>query len=280
MKRILLVAVLVLLATAFSGYARAEEQTVVKSMAFTIKLAGDEAAASDMANAMLFIHALKAVGGEIHFEGDNVVIKLDLTPEKVEALRLALEQGGLPVGLMPGVVLKKGDMPEGMEDFICPPRKSGSHERFLLGNKDEKGKGYSESYTSRGLPEMPEIKCPHCGKTFRPDMPKMMMPHPPMPPMPPSGGEFKPEMPHGPMPYGGMIPGMGPMHEDAMKQLQSLREQMEQMRAEQGELWRALEELHMQLGQVHKMDRAKCEDLDALWRALDKLYAELDEEDD
>lgn len=282
MKRILLVVVFAFLATTICAAARADEQTVEKSMAFTIRIAGDEAAAEDTVNAMLLVRSLEALGGKIRFDGDTVVIELNLTPEKVDALRLALEHGGFPVAHVVGRVMKPGDVPLSPEGFLGGTYRGGHHERFLLGKKGGGDYDMPDGWHFFGkMPEMPEIKCPHCGKTFRPEIPHMMMPHPPMPPMPAPGGEFKWEAkPGGPMPYGGMMPGMGPMHEDAMKQLQGMREQMEQLRAEQGELWRALEELHMRLGQMHKMDRSKCEDLDDLWRALDRLYLEMEEEDD
>jgi len=291
MKRVLVIVLLVLLATAFSAYARAEEQTAERTIAFTIKVAGDEARAEDTANALLFINALRALGGDIHLEGDRVIIKLELTPEKVEALRLALKQDGFAVANVHEYAFS-GDQ---HHDAGCTGR--GSHERFLLGKKCRSD---STKQVERGAVKkiiikmdggknievmevepggMPEMRCPHCGKTFRPDRPMMM--HPPMPPF---GEEFRqpipPELDPHAKAFSGMMPGMGAMHEEAMREFQLLREEMERLRAEQGELWRALEELHMRLDCMDEAERAKWEDMDELWRALDRLYMEMDEDED
>lgn len=157
MRRILLAIFIALFALALSGAALAdEEKTVEKNIALAMTFTGDEAAIGDYVHAMMLVNSLRALGGEIEFDGDKLVLRLELDPEQLEALRKALAEceggeglaGMFGPGMMghsgaavfaPGPGLRVDEdrkviVMHKEDDEGC---KCGSHERFLLGKKHD-----------------------------------------------------------------------------------------------------------------------------------------------
>ncbi len=155
MRRILLVLVIALFSLTLAGAAFAdEEKTVEKNIAVAMTFTGNEAAIGVYVHAMMLVNSLRALGGEIELDGDRLILRLELGPEQLDALRKALAECEGGEGLAgvfgtkmmghvgaavfaPGpelraqenrriIVMHKGD------DEGCERR---SHERFLLGKK-------------------------------------------------------------------------------------------------------------------------------------------------
>ena len=157
MRRILLATVIALLALTLSGAVFAdEEKTVEKNIALAMTFTGDEAAIGDYIHATMLVNSLRALGGVIELDGDRLVLKLELGPEQLNALRKALAEcesgegmaGMFGPGMMghggaaifaPGPELRVDEnrkiiVMQKEDDEGC---KCGSHERFLLGKKHE-----------------------------------------------------------------------------------------------------------------------------------------------
>ena len=275
MRRILLAIFISLFALALSGAALAdEEKTVEKNIALAMTFAGDEAAIGDYVHAMMLVNSLRALGGVIELDGDKLILKLQLGPEQLDALRKALAEcesgegmaGMFGPGMMshggaavfaPGPGLRADEnrkiivMQKEDEGYKC-----GSHERFLLGKKHKmpadgekrkimimrgdapKGKGITIHEETCKL----VVTCPHCGKPVEVDvpMPEMGMP------MPPGehvekflyrmqpDGEFTP--PYPPMPdMDAMRERMGPMMEHMPEMMERMGPMMEELKRFQHE---------------------------------------------
>jgi len=312
MRRILLAILISLFALALSGAAFAdEEKTVEKNIALAMTFTGDEAAIGDYIHAMMLVNSLRALGGEIELDGDQLL----------DALRKALneEHAGLGMLTEPGFD----------QDYPLQTRKreSSGYKRFLLGKKHEAPCDGCKTSTETTKKEMKVIvrgdmregkpfamqegccklivTCPHCGKPVEVDvpMPEMPMPHMSEMQMPPGehskmfmfrmqpDGEFAP--PHPPMPDMDMMKErMSPM----MEELKRFQHEHQDMERRFGEMERALDEFHRQLGprgeeqdrefwraidELHRMledrDRERDEEFDEIWRALEELFRELEE---
>jgi len=298
MRRMLLAIVISLFALSLSGAALAgEEKTVEKNIALAMTFTGDEAAINDYVHAMMLVNSLRALGGVIELDGDKLVLKLDLGPEQLDALRKALseEHAGLGMLTEPRYTGEYAHQARSRHARIHEP---GSHERFLLGKKHDapcemkkemkvivRGDAPKAMHQEKRIIINEEccklaVICPHCGKPVEVDVPMPEMPHMPDMPMPPGkhpeafrfrmhpDGEFAP--PHPPMPdMDAMRERMGPMMED-MERMHRERGDMERRF---GEMERALDEFHRHLGpRDEERDRE-------FWRAIEELHRALEDRD-